>query len=117
YGYEDYIYALYRYVNLRSLPINDPDGISYWTNEFKNLNDLPDLLGLFIPVESYKHFIESLYNHLLERGSDIVGLNYWHNEMKNGVSREVVISEFCAGSQFWQLSGSNYQGFLERLYE
>lgn len=117
FGYEDYIYALYRYVNLRPVPINDPNGINYWTNEFKNLNDLPDLLDLFMPVESYKHFIESLYNHLLDRESDSVGLNYWHNEMKNGVSREEVISKFCASQQFWELSGNNYKGFLERLYD
>ncbi len=66
-------------------------------------------------------FVEFLYNNILERDPDKVGLNYWDSQLKTGVSREDVLLGFTQSDEYRQSVNDevsialNYIGLMGRL--
>jgi hypothetical protein len=113
-GYEDYVYWLYARIN-RRLPSSAE--LAQWTNSFKTAQNKSTLLSSFLPEESYLLFVREQYLALLDRTADSSGSTYWTNQMRNGLSRRDLIIKFCAGDEFWNLSGRTNEGFVKRLYQ
>ena len=113
-GWEDLIYSIYLYCNLRT---PDPSGFQYWTNVAASSRDIPGVINSMLPGESYMRYVEQLYQGLYDRVGDETGINYWTNELVNGSTREQVAGIFCGSTDFWILSGSTNSGFISRLYQ
>ena len=113
YGFEDFVYLFYERVNLTQPDIN---GLNYWVNILKSNRKKIEFLNKILPEKSYELFVKEQYENLLNRQADSGGLTYWVDRMKSGFSREDLILEFCIGSEFWNKSGQNNNGFIERLY-
>lgn len=87
--------------------VPDADGMSYWLDQLHNgmsINGIassfydagkiyPDLTG-FSSDMTDTNFINIIYKNVLGRkdGADAEGLNYWRNELLNGVERGTLVS-------------------------
>ncbi|MBO7425327.1 MAG: DUF4214 domain-containing protein [Clostridiales bacterium] len=88
----------------------DPDGFTFWCNEFKNGTTGSDgSYGfIFSPELSGKNltdeeFVEVLYTIFLDRASEADGKTYWVNQLKGGASRQQVFQGFMVSNEFAQL--------------
>tara|TARA_B100000214_G_C23949612_1_gene619779 strand:- start:109 stop:1314 length:1206 start_codon:yes stop_codon:yes gene_type:complete len=103
---------IYRLYNSALGRFPDPDGLTYWTNEIIN-NDEIDLLTTaksFILSSEYNRnygvsnsdeaYIKSLYLNIFEREPDIEGYNYWISQLLNGVeNRENILLGFSESNE------------------
>ncbi len=61
--------------------------------------------------------IESWYERYLQRSADPAGMQMWLNEFASGASAENVQAAILASDEYYQLHGSNPQGFVVGLYQ
>ena len=58
----------------------------------------PEFQGKYGANPSYETYINLLYNNILERDPDPVGMNYWVSNMRNGIDTPaVVLASFSEG--------------------
>jgi hypothetical protein len=68
-----------------------------------------------IAVEPYAPFLRALYQGLLKRNADQGGLDYWEQQLQQGVSRAVVIDGFYHSAEHRGLQvDSYYRDYLGR---
>jgi serralysin len=83
-------------------------GLGYWINDMDNGVSLttiaqgfiasPEFQGKYGANPSYETYINLLYNNILERDPDTVGMNYWVSNMRNGVDTPAaVLASFSEG--------------------
>lgn len=112
-GFEDYVNDIYEFGNQR--PAHNEE-LNYWANRIKETSNINNVITDFLPLETYKIFVEQQFEHLLDREGTQQSINWWVEQMQQGLSRENVIKEICSGPEFWSNSGSNNSDFLEQLY-
>jgi hypothetical protein len=65
--------------------------------------------------EQLRAYIESVYQLLLGRGADDVGMQYWLGKFHEGVARETIASAFANSGEFRSgILAAHYQYFLFR---
>lgn len=112
-GFEDFVYSLYVYANRRT---PDPIGLNYWTNRLADARDVPAIVNEFLGIEFFAAFVEEQYQVLYGRVADPSGKSYWTNRLMSDLSREDLIMIFSGGNEFWTLSGSTDNGFIDRSF-
>jgi hypothetical protein len=86
----------------------DLEGLGYWINDMDNGVSLTTIAQGFIASPefqdkygvnpSYDTYVNLLYQNILDRAPDEVGLNYWLTNMRNGVdSPAAVLASFSEG--------------------
>ena len=86
----------------------ETEGLKFWSLSLTNLEITGyDAANQFFTSAEFKgfntsdeEFISRLYLTFMDREKDESGLNFWLNEMKNGMSREQVIKEFAKSQEF-----------------
>jgi len=75
----------------------DADGIAYWINEIQTgvmdidaittnwANEQPEFKEVFGENVTHEEFVTKVYQNVLGREPDTEGLDYWTNEMSNGI--------------------------------
>lgn len=95
--------------------INDRDGSDVLINierlQFSDINIGLDLDGT--AGQAYR-----IYEAVLDRAPDLVGLGYWINDMDNGVSLTTIAQGFIASPEFQGKYGANpsYEAYINFLY-
>jgi len=88
----------------------DKEGLGYWIKELDSGLELHQVTNSFVISQEFKNmygadldnkeFINALYNNVLEREPDQVGLDYWINDMENnGMSRADVLASFSESAE------------------
>ena len=104
----DFVERLYNKILGR---LSEPEGKSFWANDLitrrNNIKDVirgfyqsPEFIGRKLTNEE---FVRTLYNSILGREPEQGGLDFWVNELKNGQSRDWVISCFLESDEFKEL--------------
>lgn len=86
----------------------DLEGLGYWINDMDNGVSLttiakgfissPEFQGKYGANPSYETYLNLLYNNILDRDPDPVGMDYWVSNMRNGIdSPAVVLASFSEG--------------------
>jgi serralysin len=86
----------------------DLEGLGYWINDMDNGVSLttiaqgfiasPEFQGKYGANPSYETYINLLYNNILDRAPDTVGMNYWVSNMQRGIdSPAAVLASFSEG--------------------
>ena len=86
----------------------EDDGVKYWSNELKNGNRDGASVGAgFVFSAEYmdkgttkKEYVMMLYKVFMGREADEGGLNYWIENMKNGMTREEVFKGFVDSQEY-----------------
>ncbi|HEY4207020.1 MAG TPA: DUF4214 domain-containing protein, partial [Puia sp.] len=107
-------YSLFLYCNDRE---PDPGGLVYWTGRLTADPNRQTIINEFLPGEAYGRWVEEQYFPLM----DVTGFtddqwNYWLARMQSGTTREQMICEICASTEFYSLGGSSAGGFVNRLF-
>lgn len=98
-------YRLYEAVLGRS---PDLEGLGYWINDMDNGVTLTTIAQGFIASKEFQGkygvnpsnetYVDLLYQNILERAPDAVGLNYWLTNMQKGIDTPaVVLASFSEG--------------------
>ena len=61
--------------------------------------------------------VSSDYTNLLGRSADQQGVNYWAQQMANGMSQDQVEASIASSGEFLQKHGSTNTDFIQGLYE
>ena len=87
----------------------DVKGLGYWINDMDGGTSLTTVAAGFIASEEFQNrygaavsevdFITLLYANVLDRTPDQSGLDYWINDMKNGLSRAAVLASFSESAE------------------
>ncbi|GHA17354.1 hypothetical protein GCM10007989_10680 [Devosia pacifica] len=101
-GSAGYMYRLYQAAFGRD---PDIDGLSFYVEATDNGQSLIRSAAIFIDSPEFRElygtnlpddaFINELYFNVLDRGADQSGLNYWNQQMDNGMSRAEVLARFA----------------------
>jgi hypothetical protein len=86
----------------------DLEGLGYWINDMDNGVSLttiakgfiasPEFQGKYGANPSYETYLNLLYNNILDRDPDPIGMEYWVSNMRNGIdSPAVVLASFSEG--------------------
>jgi len=86
----------------------DLEGLGYWINDMDNGVSLttiaqgfiasPEFQGKYGANPSYETYLNLLYNNILGRAPDTVGMNYWVSNMQRGIdSPAAVLASFSEG--------------------
>jgi hypothetical protein len=86
----------------------DLEGLGYWINDMDNGVSLttiakgfiasPEFQGKYGANPSYETYLTLLYNNILDRDPDPIGMDYWVSNMRNGIdSPAVVLASFSEG--------------------
>jgi uncharacterized repeat protein (TIGR01451 family) len=105
----------------------DPDaaGQSFWLsflNRDGNANHLANprrtqMIVFFTASQEYReHLVNCMYDHFLNRGADAGGLQFFANQLANGVDEEIVLSEIVGSQEYFIRNGNTNQGFADALY-
>ncbi len=86
----------------------DPNGSQYWSKELKNAQKTAkEVAKQFFNSKEFKEqnlndeeFIKTVYQTLMGRDADEGGLEYWKQQLQNGVSREEMIDQFLNSEEF-----------------
>jgi len=96
-----FVRGLYTQV-LRRSP--DPGGFAYWSSGQFSAKAM--VMGFFSSAEFTRHspsdnnFLGQAYWAILDRGPDAGGLQYWMNNLAQGVSRQSVLESFVHSTEF-----------------
>jgi hypothetical protein len=87
----------------------DMNGLGYWINDMDGGTSLTTVAAGFIASDEFQSrygaavndvdFITLLYANVLDRTPDQQGLDYWVNDMKNGLSRSAVLASFSESTE------------------
>lgn len=103
---------------LNRLP--DKNGLDYWVQDHHNGKSLYDIANAFITSSEFQtqygnaisneNYIKLLYNNVLYRDADTIGLHYWLNDMEqhNRTQAEILLS-FSNSEEFIALTGIYFQ--------
>lgn len=89
----------------------EEDGVQYWSNELTSGNRDGASVGAgFVFSEEYiskgvskKEYVKMLYIVFMGREADEGGMNYWLDNMKNGMTREEVFKGFVDSPEYTQI--------------
>jgi len=99
----------------------DATGFAAWTNEASKGTDFSDIVEGFVSSKEFQKsygdldnesFVELLYNNVLERGSDAVGLAGWLEALESGRSRSQVVEAFAQSQEFVKNSASDLYSWM-----
>lgn len=107
-GVEGFIERLYTVALGRS---SDPIGAQYWLNKVNNGNATgADLAQGFLYSPEFlsknmtdEQFLDMLYGAFFNRTPDAPGKAHWLNQLRNGMSRQQVISGFINSVEWYNL--------------
>lgn len=60
-------------------------------------------------------FVAQAYEHILDRQAESEGLNYWLEQLQNGLDREALVLSFSSSSEFSELIGASVERQLDKL--
>lgn len=98
----------------------DKDGLDYWINDYHKGNTISDIANSFILSEEFtslygnavsnEAYINLLYNNVLYRDADSLGVDYWLNDMyhHNNTQADVLVS-FSNSEEFIKLTGIYFE--------
>ena len=116
-GMNTYSGKIYRLYNAAFKRLPDPNGLKYWINNFKSgIDNEREIASSFInsyefsqaygEVISDDKFVQNLYQNVLKREPDLIGLNYWLGQLDSGLEQrnEVLLgfSESIENKLFFQ---------------
>ena len=107
----EFVTRLYK-VCLKRDPEND--GLNYWVSELKNEKEtgVAAASGFIFSPElqncnySNEDYVRVMYDAFFGREADAEGLNYWVQNMNNGMSRQDIFTGFANSNEFFDLCGS-----------
>jgi len=108
----------------------DQSGLSYWVNALQGNMALSDIAAAFVNAAWFNDrvdndqnatgFIEQLYQNAFNRTPDDAGLNYWLEQVNQGMSWSDLVVIFAGSAEFENYRGSAvqtssiYYGVLQR---
>lgn len=97
----------------------DADGYEFWTERLDDGSTTPEKFALQISnsKEARGQIVIDAYEMMLERAPSAADRNYWADWLGRRGRYDVLIAELAASPEFWALSGSTNDGFVERLYD
>ena len=97
----------------------DKDGLDYWLSEYTNTQDMGSIANSFIQSQEFstaygqtqtnKEYIELLYNNVLYRDADMLGLIYWEENMQDGLNRADILLSFSNSQEYTELIGVYFE--------
>lgn len=97
----------------------DDNGVSFWSSALHQGMSRDKVIASFLQSSEYTGktsdpvtYLESLYDHLLQREPDVAGLKYWTEILKKNVSQIAVARSFLASSEFSNLNDPGTAGLL-----
>ena len=86
----------------------EPDGLKYWADRLEQkIDDGANCAYGFITSDEFinkklsdDQFVETMYQTFFGRASDATGKSYWLNQIKTGMSREMVLAGFVKSDEF-----------------
>jgi hypothetical protein len=113
YGFEDFAQALYQ----RCLKREDSgNGVDSWAS-FLRTNGKSATITNFLRGEYHGLYTDAQFQSLLGRLPDTNERTHWIQQLDQDLPKEQMINLICSGDEFWQLSGSNNNGFIGRIYQ
>jgi len=84
----------------------DKAGLDYWVNSGLTIEEIaqsffdqPETQSLYPDSTTDSDFVTSIYENVFGREPDAAGLDYWVNELSNGMDRSVLILAMVNGAQ------------------
>ncbi len=68
------------------------------------------------PLAAYKTVVSGWYLRYLGRSADAPGLAAFSGQLANGLAQSLVLSEMLGSLEYYRLTGSTADGFINRLY-
>jgi Uncharacterized protein with SCP/PR1 domains len=103
-----YIYRCYHEILGRNADI---EGLNYWTGLIISQKMTANqVTQSFLSSSEYRNknttnlaYLDTLYRTYMGRQGDTEGLRYWENQLKSGVSRQIVAKRFGNSAEFRQI--------------
>jgi hypothetical protein len=97
----------------------DPQGLAFWSGMLTAGTSPTQVAnGILGSTEYRSNQVELLYENILGRQADLVGLDYAVDGMYyNGLTFDQVKVNLLASDEFFQAAGGSNEGFLQRTYQ
>ncbi|MGH1462707.1 MAG: DUF4214 domain-containing protein [Neptuniibacter sp.] len=103
----------------------DGEGFHYWGERLDVDLDFDEVVERFLESNEFKtvyegtddlEFLIKLYNNVLDRDPDEDGLNWWHNELSEGLrERDEVVIGFSESGEFVEKTEIDFDDFVETV--
>lgn len=101
----------------------DKSGLSYWVSKADHGLSLHDIGNFFVGSQEFhniygqqlepKAVVTGLYQHVLQRAPDTSGLNYWLDQISNGLSPADVVIYFAQSPENVALVAPKISGGIQ----
>jgi hypothetical protein len=111
-----FVRGLYANVLQRSNP-SDAE-VNAWVNRIDAGMSLQAVNAAFVgSTERLDVVVKSDYTNLLGRAADQAGLNYWVQQLANGMTQDQVEASMASSEEFFMVHGSTNTEFIQGLYQ
>jgi len=97
----------------------DKDGLNYWVDEYQNTHSINSIANSFVISDEFttlygstqtnQEYINLLYQNILYRDADTNGLEYWEQNMQEGLTKADILVSFSNSNEFITLTSVYFE--------